>query len=175
MALVIATQEPIYLPMNLVIFTIGLIVFLFLIIIFLWLQLQKFQKIAAQRKNQLNQILTHNSSLKTVVATSVSRQPHVPSFVHTNRATKPPQKFYQQPLHTQISNKPRLNTRVTKPSSLKVKKSRRLLLLAIILAMLTGTAIALIQFGNILIASEYYLPLGLGMGFLILIGAIAVR
>ena len=172
MALVIATQEYISLPINLVMFCAGLIMFLIMLIIVLSLRMRKFQKIADLKTNQLNQIFSQNNPLKTLVATSVNRQRQAPNPKHTSHS-KTQTRLYQQPLNTRIHTQ--INPQRLTKQSLRVKKSRRLLLLAIMLAIVTGTAIALIQFGNVFISSEYYLHVGMGLGFLILIGAISAR
>ncbi|WP_190403578.1 hypothetical protein [Pseudanabaena mucicola] len=124
------------------------------------------------RTNQINQIYVQNNLPKTLVATSVNRQRHAPKSKHPSHS-KTQTRLYQQPLNTRINTQ--INTQRLTRQSLRVKKSRRLLLLAIMLAIVTGIAIALIQFGNVFISSEYYLPVGMGIGFLMLIGAISAR
>lgn len=175
MALVIATQESIPLPINMVIFCVGLIVFLIMLVIVLSLRVIKLQKMLKLRTNQINQIFAQNNPPKTLVATSVNRQRHAPKPKHSHSKTQT--RLYQQPVNTRIQTQinTQINTQSLTRQSLRVKKSRRLLLIAIMLAIVTGIAIALIQFGNVFIGSEYYLPVGMGIGFLMLIGAISAR
>ena len=176
MAILLSNQENIDLLLILVKFAIALGAIAIILWFLFWLRLKNLEKhLYLGRKQLQSQFSVRNpqktyaqKSQKTLVATQIAHRPvtSVRTYAQTNRKRSSPV--------TQVY-RPTTYAKNLKKSSKQSAKSSWRWFLAIFLASITGTVIALLQLGNSLVSPEFTTLLWFGIGVMIFVSATLVE